>query len=111
MVMFMYGSSVCTYDKVVNLVTSLKLVDYRLVHTDEPYINLHLKALYKNLYFFQKFLTLLILGFVLIHTLNRSYKWSPYIFNASSESKNRSYKNLIIALSRLCKLFHLKMTC
>ena len=33
----MYGLSVCTdYNQ------SLKLVAYRLVHTDEPYINLHL---------------------------------------------------------------------
>ena len=32
----MYGSCVCTDDKL-----SLKLVAYRLVHTDEPYINLH----------------------------------------------------------------------
>ena len=31
-----YGSSVCTDDN-----HSLKLVAYRLVHTDEPYINLH----------------------------------------------------------------------
>ena len=33
----MYGLSVCTDDN-----HSLKLVAYRLVHTDEPYINLHL---------------------------------------------------------------------
>ena len=33
----MYGSSVCTDDN-----HSLKLVAYRIVHTDEPYINLHL---------------------------------------------------------------------
>ena len=33
----MYGLSVCTDDN-----HSLKLVAYRLVHTDEPYINLHI---------------------------------------------------------------------
>ena len=33
----MYGLCVCTDDN-----HSLKLVAYRLVHTDEPYINLHL---------------------------------------------------------------------
>ena len=33
----MYDLSVCTDDN-----HSLKLVAYRLVHTDEPYINLHL---------------------------------------------------------------------
>ena len=33
----MYGSCVCTDDN-----HSLKLVAYRLVHTDKPYINLHL---------------------------------------------------------------------
>ena len=32
-----YGSSVCTDDNL-----SLKLVAYRLVHTDKPYINLHI---------------------------------------------------------------------
>ena len=32
-----YGLSVCTDDN-----HSLKLVAYRLVHTDEPYINLYL---------------------------------------------------------------------
>ena len=26
------------------------------------------------------------------YTLNRSYKWPPYIFNASSESKHQTYK-------------------
>ena len=33
----MYGLSVCTDDN-----HSLKLVAYRLAHTDKPYINLHL---------------------------------------------------------------------
>ena len=33
----MNGLSVCTDDN-----HSLKLVAYRLVHTDEPYINLHI---------------------------------------------------------------------
>ena len=33
----MYGLSVCTDDN-----HSLKLVAFRLVHTDEPYINLHI---------------------------------------------------------------------
>ena len=35
----MYGLSVCTDDN-----HSLKLVAYRLVHTDELYINLHLSS-------------------------------------------------------------------
>ena len=39
------------------------------------------------------------------------FKWPPYIFNASSESKNRSYRihNFVNKSLRLCKLFHLKM--
>ena len=36
----MYGPSVCTDDN-----DSLKLVAYRLVHAEEPYINLHLTYL------------------------------------------------------------------
>ena len=40
----MYGSCVCTDDK-----HSLKLVAYRLVHTDEPYINLHIADGYKKM--------------------------------------------------------------
>ena len=35
----MYGLSMCTEDN-----HSLKLVAYRLVHTDEPYINLHVTS-------------------------------------------------------------------
>ena len=49
-----YGLSVCTDDN-----HSLKLVAYRLVHTDEPYINLHLsftnvpiKFEYQDIFFF-----------------------------------------------------------
>ena len=36
----MYGLSVCTDDN-----HSLKLVAYRHVHTDEPYINLHIESM------------------------------------------------------------------
>ena len=53
----MYGLSVCMDDN-----HSLKLVAYRLIHTDEPYINLHLsftnvpiKFEYQDIFFFYLF--------------------------------------------------------
>ena len=61
----MYGFSMCTDDN-----HSLKLVAYRLVHTDKPYINLHILCFFSRLALSQcdkvdKALFFLILGLLI----------------------------------------------
>ena len=71
----MYGSSVCRDDN-----HSLKLVAYRLVHTDEPYINLHLwyeKALILYFVYYLKDLGCL---FVIPHFINLTFIQCGNIF-------------------------------
>ena len=71
----MYGLSVCTDDN-----HSLKLVAYRLVHTDEPYISLHvadfifynvdIALTYRNWLYIQMVTTNTCKKFLLLHVGN-----------------------------------------
>ena len=70
----------------------------------------------KNLFiWFRVFLRYNVIGVICMYTLPPTPNWSPYIFTLVQKvklgHKNPCFYKQAKAFPRLCKLFHLKMTC